>query len=148
MVNGLVVNNNINLINNLNSSEHNFRIYRIAQNVTETIEMLNYESNNIDIILLFFKTFGSNKQTILNRIEDKNKYHKSCIIICNKKEIVKTLYNNSVVYSVIYKCSINRANNHMYYGCDIEKLKKYFILNKAVKPTIKTVINTIVNKVS
>ena len=238
MVNVLISSNNIsfsiNLINKLDTNKHIFRIYRIAQNARQAIEILNDESNNIDIILLHFKEFGSDEQMMLHQIEDKNKYERSCIIICNKEVVVKTLYNNPVVCSIIsknityekiltivnklvdykthstsnnlrkkilnelsylnykishkgtqyllksieyvasnpqkdliilekdvypllavqyndslnnIKCSINRANSNMYYECEFEKLKKYFNLSKDIKPKIKTVINTIVNKV-
>lgn len=54
-------------------------------------------------------------------------------------------YNTSI-HNV--KSNINRANNLMYYNCDIEKLKKYFTFDIDVKPKIKTVINTVINKIS
>lgn len=45
------------------------------------------------------------------------------------------------------KYNINRVNNAMYYECEPEKLKKYFHFDVDVKPRIKTVITTVVNKV-
>lgn len=54
-------------------------------------------------------------------------------------------YNTSV-HNV--KSNINRANNSMYYTCNIEKLKEYFTFDIDMKPKIKTVINTVINKIS
>lgn len=42
------------------------------------------------------------------------------------------------------KCRINDATNKMYYNCEIENLKKYFYLDIDIKPTVKSVINTII----
>lgn len=58
--------------------------------------------------------------------------------------IIAKYYNESV-HNV--KCNINRATTSMYYECEIEKLKKYFCLNTDKKPKIKTIINTIINKI-
>lgn len=46
------------------------------------------------------------------------------------------------------KCRIGKATMLMYYNCEIEKLKKYFNLDFDIKPKIKTVIDTIVRKIS
>lgn len=45
------------------------------------------------------------------------------------------------------KCSINRANNSMYYECEAEKLKRYFKFSKDAKPNTKIIITTIINKI-
>lgn len=45
------------------------------------------------------------------------------------------------------KCSINRATTSMYYECDVNKLKKYFYFRDDIKPSVKTIIDTIVNKI-
>ena len=37
---------------------------------------------------------------------------------------------------------------HMYYNCEIDKLKEYFNLDIDTKPKIKTVIDTIVRKIA
>lgn len=59
--------------------------------------------------------------------------------------IISKEYNDTIRN---IKCNINRANNSMYLDCEVDKLKKYFSLDKDTKPKIKTVINTIVNKIS
>lgn len=58
--------------------------------------------------------------------------------------IISKKYNDSV-HNI--KCNINRANNNMYYDCKIERIKEYFHFDSDVKPKIKTVINTILNKI-
>ncbi len=45
------------------------------------------------------------------------------------------------------KCSIVRETNEMYTNCKIEKLKKYFYYSDDIKPNVKTVINTIINRI-
>ena len=46
------------------------------------------------------------------------------------------------------KCRIGKATMLMYYNCEIEKLKEYFNLDFDIKPKLKTVIETIVRKIS
>lgn len=46
------------------------------------------------------------------------------------------------------KCRINSATTKMYNNCEIEKLKHYFNFNIDEKPKIKTIINTIIYKIS
>ncbi len=45
------------------------------------------------------------------------------------------------------KCNINRAITAMYYECEVEKMKDYFCFSKDIKPNVKTIINTIINKI-
>lgn len=45
------------------------------------------------------------------------------------------------------KCNINNATEAMYYKCDSKKLKEYFNFYDDNKPTTKTVIYTILNKI-
>ena len=42
------------------------------------------------------------------------------------------------------KSNIIRANNSMYYDCEVEKLKNYFNFSQDKKPKIKTVIETVI----
>lgn len=59
-------------------------------------------------------------------------------------EISKKL--NNTVHNI--KSNINRANNAMYYDCEMQKLADYFAFSGDTKPRIKTVIHTIINKIS
>lgn len=234
MINVLIVEDNIyyatNLMNLLNKCNNNIKVCGIAKNGFEALEILN-QTNNIDVILLDFKMPGYNGDQILEKIIDKKKYIKSCIIISGEINSVSKFYKNELVHSVIYKTidmntiikSINelleykdslkeasilkdkiikeilylgydishkgtqyliksleyiisnpyidlsnlekevypkistnsvhnvksniiRATNAMYCECEVEKLKKYFQFDKDCKPKVKTVINTIVNK--
>ena len=58
---------------------------------------------------------------------------------------IASSYNDSV-HNV--KCRINNETTIMYYNCEVEKLKKYFGFAIDTKPKVKTVINTIINKIS
>ncbi len=46
------------------------------------------------------------------------------------------------------KCRIGKATMLMYCNCEIEKLKEYFNLDVDIKPKLKTIIDTIVRKIS
>lgn len=45
------------------------------------------------------------------------------------------------------KCNINNATESMYYNCDANTLKEYFSFFDDRKPTTKTVIYTVLNKI-
>lgn len=76
------------------------------------------------------------------------------IILNPEKEISKLERDIYPVLSKKYgesthniKCSINRATTSMYYECDVNKLKKYFYFKDDIKPSVKTIIDTIINKI-
>jgi hypothetical protein len=76
------------------------------------------------------------------------------IILNPEKEVSKLERDIYPVLSKKYgesihniKCSINRATTSMYYECDVNKLKKYFYFRDDIKPSVKTIIDTIVNKI-
>ena len=76
------------------------------------------------------------------------------IILNPEKEVIKLEREIYPVLSKKYgesihniKCSINRATTSMYYECDVNKLKKYFYFRDDIKPSVKTIIDTIVNKI-
>ncbi len=46
------------------------------------------------------------------------------------------------------KCNIRRATEFMYYNCEEEKLKSYFLYNELYKPNIKTIIHTVLTKIT
>lgn len=55
-------------------------------------------------------------------------------------------FNNTSVHNV--KNNIVRATEKMYCQCEIEKLKKYFHYYDDIKPNTRTIIRTVINKVS
>lgn len=76
------------------------------------------------------------------------------IILNPEKEVSKLERDIYPVLSKKYgesihniKCSINRATTSMYYECDVNKLKKNFYFRDDIKPSVKTIIDTIVNKI-
>lgn len=58
--------------------------------------------------------------------------------------IISKMYNKSV-HNI--KCNITNATELMYYKCDINTLKEYFNFYDDTKPTVKTVIYTVLNKI-
>lgn len=52
---------------------------------------------------------------------------------------------NKTVHNI--KSSINKATECMYYECDAARLKNYFQFNYDIKPTVKQVIFTVINKI-
>lgn len=239
MINVLIADDNIdfaiNLMNYINEKNENIKVCNISKDGKETIEILNSKSN-IDIILLDYKMPFYNAKQILEKINNREKYFDSCIIISGEIELVNELIDNEIVHSIIYKtidmdeivkrinelffykelvkesrmlknkikeevlylkydishkgtqylietiqyiainqkkdfqnlqrdiypkianrygetthnikCRINRATNAMYCNCEIERLKEYFNFSIDTKPKIRTIIDTIINKVS
>lgn len=69
--------------------------------------------------------------------------------ICNLEKDVYPIISKKYQKSIHnIKCSICRATDNMYFDCEINKLKKYFCLSTDTKPKVKTVINTIIRKIS
>ena len=63
-----------------------------------------------------------------------------------QKQIYPIIANkyDETVHNV--KCSITRETKHMYLSCNMYKMQKYFMYAEDAKPKVKTVINTVVNK--
>lgn len=227
----------IELMNKINERSEKTKVCHIANSETETLKILE-ENNNIDAILLIEEDNAQMIETILQKIENLEKYKDSCVIISKDKEaehikiakdnraitaileqedkieklaeniiqifkskeninehselknkIIKellylgydisykgtTYLTDSIVYIALnpdkywdnlerdvypiiaekhntsvhnVKSNITRANNSMYYDCEIQKLEDYFSFCKDTKPKIKTVINTTLNKIS
>ena len=82
-------------------------------------------------------------ETIYNILADSNKHIDNL-----KKDVypnVARMYNESVNN---IKSNINRATEEMYCNCKSERLKEYFLYYEDIKPSVKTVIFTIINKIS
>lgn len=106
MVNVLIADDNINyatsLMNYINMHNDNIRVCNIFRNGKEALNILN-SNDNIDAVLLDFKMPIYNADQLLRRINNKEKYLKSFIIISGEFELAKKLYNNDMVYSIINK---------------------------------------------
>lgn len=238
MINVLIADDNveyaINLMNYINKKNENIKVYNIAKNGKETLEILN-SKNNIDVILLDYNMPIYNGGQVLEQIVNKNQYNNSFIIISGELESSIKFRENEMIHSIIYKtidmdeiikkinelfiyketikqskmlkskitaellylgydishkgtnylikvieyvalnpnndleklekniypqiatfyndsvhnikCRIINATTVMYCNCEMEKLKEYFHLAIDIKPKIKTIINTIVNKI-
>lgn len=84
MLNVLIADDNIdyaiNLMNYINEDNNVVRVCNIAKDGKKAIDILNNE-NNIDVILLDYQMPIYNGQEVLEKIQNKDKYVDSCIII-------------------------------------------------------------------
>lgn len=58
--------------------------------------------------------------------------------------LISKVYNKTINN---IKCNINNATESMYYRCESKILREYFKFHDDTKPTAKTVIYTILNKI-
>lgn len=58
--------------------------------------------------------------------------------------IISKIYHKSINN---IKCNINNATELMYCKCSMNKMQEYFGFHEDVKPTIKVVVNTVLNKI-
>lgn len=127
---------------------------RIIKRINELFEYkeenkkINMMNNNIvnELLYLGYDISHKGTQYLIKVIEH--------IIINPEMELEKldkiyskisTMYNTSPSN---IKCRINKATTEMYYNCQVEKLIKYFHFDIDIKPKVRTVINTIINKIS
>jgi hypothetical protein len=88
-----------------------------------------------------------NKMVYINVILEM--FEKKEYITCNLQKdiypIISKIFHKSA-HNI--KCNINNATEAMYYNCNISTLKEYFGFYEDIKPTVKTVIYTVLNKIS
>ena len=97
------------------------------------------------ILLLGYDISHKGTQYLIKSIE--YVYNNNIEIENLEKEVYPkvALMCNEKVHNI--KCRINRATDHMYYNCSIDKIKKYFCFDIDAKPKIKTIINTIISNI-
>lgn len=144
--------------------KNNPSIYKI---LSKNISMKNIVNNINELVT--YKEEIARENTIKNKIREElhflgyNFSHKGTVYLMEAIKFVslnpdKELENlEKTIYPTISKkyvksvhninCSINRATTQMYYQCEIERLKKYFHFCIDKKPNVKTIINTIINKI-
>lgn len=140
MINVLIADDNveyaINLMNYINQKNENIKVYNIAKDGKETLEILNLR-DDIDVILLDYKMPFYNGKQVLEKIVDKNKYDNSFIIISGEIESVMDMRENDMIHSIIYKTmSMNEI---------IKKINSVFEYKEALK-TSKILKNKITNE--
>lgn len=106
MVNVLIADDNINfsknLVNYVNINNNNIRIYAIATDGKEALEIIN-NTNNIDVIILDLKMPQYSGKEVLEKIKNKKRYEKSIIIISGENNLIQELENFELIHSVINK---------------------------------------------
>ena len=106
MINVLIADDNvnyaINLMNYINKMNENIKVCNIAKNGKEALNILN-NNNNIDVVLLDYKMPIFNGEQVLEKIENKDKYVNSCIIISGEIESVIQMRQCNLVYSILFK---------------------------------------------
>lgn len=106
MINVLIVDDNIyfskNLVNYININNNNIRIYALATDGKEALEIIN-NTNNIDVIILDLKMPQYFGKEVLEKIKNKKRYEKSVIIISGENNLIQELENFELIYSVINK---------------------------------------------
>lgn len=127
-----------NIVNNINElvtyKEEIARENTIKNKIREELHFLGYNFSHKGTVYLMeaIKFVSLNPDKELENLE-------KTIYPTISKKYVKSVHN--------IKCSINRATTQMYYQCEIERLKKYFHFCIDKKPNVKTIINTIINKI-
>lgn len=138
MINVLIADDNIDfaisLMNYINEKNVNIKVYNIAKDGKETLEILN-KNNNIDVILLDYKMPFYNADQILDKIQTKSKYQDSFIIITGDIESGIKLRNNEMVHTIIYKTmkidEIERKINELFLFKETKKKSK-ILRNKII----------------
>lgn len=92
----------INLMNYINENNTIVRVCSIAKDGQKTLDILN-DDNNIDIILLDYQMPIYNGEEILEKIENKEKYADSCIVISGEVESALRLRQCDLVHSILFK---------------------------------------------
>lgn len=115
MTNLLIIENlfsNIkNIINCLSNSMQDVKVYKISTSVTESLKILENESENIDIIILNYGLYGNKFFKYIDD-HDFSKFEKSIIIISNNKLIEKN--HNKYIYRAISKNNITNISDIIY----------------------------------
>lgn len=106
MLNILIVEKDLNyavsIMNYLNKSNLNVRIYNITSNFTQTIDILNAK-NDIDIVLLDMNIIQNNLNKILSKLTNKELYKNSFIILNDKTNYTSNLYFDDLIYDILDK---------------------------------------------
>ena len=105
MINILIADDNINyatcLMNYINKRNDNVRVIAITKNGRETLEVINNET--IDIIILDLKMPIYSGNEVLDKIQDKNKYVNSCILISGDVDMLYKYQRNDMIYKIVSK---------------------------------------------
>ncbi len=122
-------------INELINHKAEVKLERNIKNrITEELIYLGYNISHNGTLYLI--------ETIYYIYNNKNKHLDN--LTKSVYPIIASRFNKSV-HNI--KCSIERENTEMYLTCRVDVLKKYFYYDEDTKPNVKTIINTIINKI-
>lgn len=107
----------------------------LKEKIINELLYLNYDISNIGTIYLIEVI----KYIILKKPNKESNNLTKEIYPIIAKRYKDTVHN--------IKSNIERASNRMYYHCEMNKLQKYFNYNEDMKPNVKTIITTIINKI-
>lgn len=157
----IIISGDITLINQISKNEIVYSVINKTMDIKEIInkvnELMKYKEEMLmkenlknqiikELLYLGFNISYKGTRYLISAIE--------YIVISQNKEIKKLekdvyqkLANKygETVHNI--KSNINRSITAMYYECEIEKLKRYFYFSKDVKPNVKTIIETVINKI-
>lgn len=106
MLNILIIEKNLNyavsIMNYLNKSNLNIRIYNITSNFIQAIDILN-ANNDIDIVLLDMNIIQNNLNKILSELTNKELYKNSFIILNDKTNYTNNLCFDDLIYDILDK---------------------------------------------
>lgn len=153
----------VNFINTLSKNCQNINIYNVlnnSNNILKELDCISLNYKNItkktndlkskiikELTYLGYDISYKGTQYLIKAIEY-IVYNPNKNLSNLEKEVYPELIriNNDSIHNI--KCNINRANTMMYAVCEIEKLKDYFGFTCDMKPKTKTVISTIIDKIS
>lgn len=106
MVNVLIIEDNIHyaifIMNSLNKHNPNIRICNIICDGKKAIDFLNIQEN-IDIVLLDLNLPNYSGKEILEKINNKEKYANSIIVLSGELDYLSEIYKNNLIYDILYK---------------------------------------------
>jgi two component transcriptional regulator len=124
------------IIRSIDSIVSNKNAFNIKKQITQELLYLNYDISNKGTLYLV----DTIKYVILNM---PNKEFNNLI---SEVYPIIAKQNNDTVHNI--KSNIIRANDKMYKQCEISKLLNYFNFCEDRKPDIRTVVRTIISKIT
>ena len=124
----------LNNLNNINGLMHMFDMDKVREKAMKELEYIGYKLHYkgtqylLESIVYIYRTQDSKVNNLQSGIYP--------IIAKKYKKTVRNI-----------KSSISKATEIMYYESDATKIEKYFLTDEGVRPTVKQVIFTVINRI-